>query len=243
MNREQTGYLHSVETFGTVDGPGMRYVLFLSGCTLGCIFCHNRDTWEFGNKTISVTEVLADYEKYRSFYDASGGGLTISGGEPLLQPDFVGALFQACREQGIHTTLDTAGFCAPNALEKVLPYTDLVMFSVKAANRATHLRLTGQERRDIIENLRLVALTTPLIVRHVIIPGITDTEQELAEFAELICSLPIQPRVELLPYHQAGRQKWQQLSLVYPLDGVASATADDITRAAKLLSARGVVGA
>ena len=108
MKHNQTGYFHSVETFGTVDGPGMRYVLFLSGCTLGCAFCHNRDTWEFGDKTISVTEVLADYEKYRVFYESSGGGLTVSGGEPLLQPDFVEALFRACREQGIHTTLDTA---------------------------------------------------------------------------------------------------------------------------------------
>lgn len=239
--KHSQAYYHSVETFGTVDGAGMRYVLFLAGCALGCVFCHNRDTWAFGEKIISVEEILADYEKYRCFYDAAGGGLTVSGGEPLLQPDFIAALFRACRERGIHTTLDTAGFCAPGALAKVLPYTDQVLFSVKAVTAAGHLRLTGQKNAAIIGNLRLVALTAPMVVRYVIIPGITDLEQELQAFSRLICSLSIRPGVELLPYHQAGRQKWEQLSLSYLLDGVAAASADDMARAAGLLAAKGII--
>ena len=239
MMREQA-YFHSVETFGTVDGPGLRYVLFLSGCRLGCGFCHNRDTWDFGDKRVSVADVLADYEKYRTFYEAAGGGITVSGGEPMLQPDFVEALFRACRERGIHTALDTAGACAPDAFATVLPYTDLVLFSVKAATLATHLRLTGQEGRDLVGNLQLVALTTPLIVRYVIIPGVTDTELELNEFAALMSSLPVQPKVELLPYHQAGRQKWEKLSVDYPLEDVPSASAADLVQAAYCLRQRGV---
>lgn len=236
----KTGYFHSIETFGTVDGPGIRYVLFLSGCRLGCVFCHNRDTWDFGGQFISVDAVLADIKKYRTFYNASGGGLTVSGGEPLLQPDFVAALFAACRDQGIHTTLDTAGFCETEALATVLPYTDLVMFSIKSATQQTHLRLTGREPSSIIDNLRLAAHTTPLIVRFVIIPGITDTQAELTAFARLITDLPIQPCVELLPYHRAGRQKWEKLSLTYPLDDIVAATATDIEQASRLLIANGV---
>lgn len=235
MNHSRTGLIHSVETFGTVDGPGMRYVLFLSGCTLGCRFCHNRDSWDFSDNAVSITEVLADYAKYRVFYEASGGGLTVSGGEPLLQPDFTAALFQACRERGIHTALDTAGHCAPGALEKVLPYADLIMFSVKAGTESTHRRLTGHGHRAIIENLRLAALHSPLVVRYVIIPGLTDTEQELNALAALVNGLPGEPVVELLAYHQAGRRKWEELGLAYPLAATPSAAMPDMEQAACLL--------
>lgn len=238
--KHKTGYFHSVETFGTVDGPGMRYVLFLSGCRLGCVFCHNRDTWNFGSQSVSVEAVLADIEKYRGFYDASGGGLTVSGGEPLLQPEFVAALFAACRERGIHTTLDTAGCCPAEALTSVLPYTDLVLFSIKSAIRQTHIRLTGQADDGISGNLQLAAQQKPLIVRYVVIPGITGTEPELTALARLVTALPSQPPVELLAYHQTGRQKWDALSLDYPLDGTPAATAADLEWAGRVLTAHGV---
>ena len=238
MRPSKAGYFHSVETFGTVDGPGVRYVLFLSGCTLGCSFCHNRDTWSFGAKSVKTEEVLDEYERYRLFYETSGGGLTVSGGEPLLQPEFVAELFQHCRERGIHTALDTAGSCPPGAIEKVLDYADLIMFSIKAGTDMLHRKLTRQGNREIIENLRLAAITVPLVVRYVVIPGVTDTEHELQGLADLVNSLSGEAAVELLPYHQAGRRKWEELNQAYPLAETPAASTADLEQAARLLRQR-----
>ncbi|SMC35696.1 pyruvate formate-lyase-activating protein [Sporomusa malonica] len=232
---QQYGYYHSVETFGTVDGRGIRYVLFLAGCSLGCKFCHNPDTWVRGEKTISVEAVMADIRKYRRYYEASGGGITISGGEALLQPDFVAEVFRQCREKKVHTTLDTAGNCPEESLDRVLPYTDAVLFSIKAVDPVKHRWLTGSDNSKILANLKKVSEVLPVALRYVVIPGITNGRDDIDALAAMIKSLPGQVAVELLPYHTFGRKKWAQLGKAYLLEGVPDATPQDIAKVQALL--------
>ena len=235
------GYYHSVETFGTVDGKGIRYVLFLSGCSLGCRFCHNPDTWERGSQTITVSEVLADYRRYRPYYEASGGGITVSGGEPLLQAEFVADLFAACRAEGIHTTLDTSGFAPMAALAKVLPYTDAVLFGLKAAKEETHRLLTNAGSDSIQENLAYVAAApVELTARYILIPGVNDGKEELSALAELLGSLPRPVALDLLPYHNLGAAKWERLGWPYSLTGIRPATDEDVEKVRRFLEGEGL---
>ncbi|VBB07837.1 radical sam [Lucifera butyrica] len=236
------GSIHSVETFGTVDGPGIRYVLFLSGCDLRCRFCHNRDTWERQEKTITVAEVLTEMENYRPFYEPSAGGITVSGGEPLLQAPFVAALLRACRERGFHTAVDTGGFYPAGALSQVMPFADLIQFSVKAVDAEKHRLLTGRDNTVILENLRQAAAgAAELVVRYVVIPGMNDSAADLALLAGLITSLPRTAAVELLPYHTMGKVKWERLGLPYSLEAIPSATAEDVVQAAAVLRQSGLI--
>jgi len=236
------GYYHSVETFGTVDGKGIRYVLFLTGCALGCRFCHNPDTWVRGEKTITVEQVLSDYSKYRPYYDASGGGITVSGGEPLLQAAFVAELFAACRLQGIHTTLDTAGFADRSSIDQVLPHTDTVLFGLKTAVNRTHQDLTTSGAEPIVQSLRhIAAAPVALILRYILIPGLNNSEEELGALVQVINSLPRPIAVELLPYHAMGATKWSRLGNEYSLTGIPPASAADIEEAKAFLAGRGLM--
>ncbi|MDF2570020.1 MAG: pyruvate formate-lyase activating enzyme [Sporomusa sp.] len=237
---QQSGYYHSIETFGTVDGQGIRYVLFLAGCSLGCKFCHNPDTWVRGEKTITIEAVMADIKKYRRYYEASGGGITISGGEPLLQPDFVAEVFKQCREKKVHTTLDTAGNCPEESLDRVLPYTDAVLFSIKAVDPVKHRWLTGADNSRILDNLKKVSAVLPVVLRYVVIPGITNGREDIDALAEMIKSLPGQVAVELLPYHTFGRKKWAQLGKTYLLEGVPDATPQDMAKVQTSLKERDI---
>jgi len=236
------GYYHSKETFGTVDGPGIRYVLFLAGCGLGCAFCHNPDTWSCGEKTITPEAVLQEVQSYRSFYEPSGGGLTISGGEPLLQPDFVAAVFKLCRAEGIHTVLDTAGYCQAEAILKVLPYTDHVLFSLKAVTEKLHKQLTlAATNEEILRNLRYIASRKPVTLRYVIVPGITDAAAEIEQLIALLQALDsMDLKVDLLAYHLLGVYKWQELGWEYKLAGVPAAKAEDVARVKEKLQAAGI---
>lgn len=235
------GYYHSIETFGTVDGPGIRYVLFLSGCRLACRFCHNPDTWRQTEKTITVREVLNDIERYRSYYASSGGGLTLSGGEPLLQPEFAASLFKECQSHGIHTLLDTSGYCPPEHVQQVLPYTDMVQFSLKAADSLKHRRLTADGNEIILDNLRYIASQNiPLIIRYVVIPGLTDSQQDIEQLTGFLHSLHGKPVIELLAYHTLGCEKWQTLGINYPLPDILPATEQQVEQVAALLRARDV---
>ncbi|WP_245741427.1 pyruvate formate-lyase-activating protein [Propionispira arboris] len=231
------GYYHSKETFGTVDGEGIRYVLFLAGCGLGCAFCHNPDTWIKGERSITVEATLKDINQYRNFYDASGGGFTASGGEPLLQPNFVTDLFAACQKDGIHTTLDTAGFCKTEALLQVLPYTDHVLFSLKAIDHKLHRKLTLADSNEaIIRNLRYIAEHKPVTVRYVVIPQVTDDAESIKKLIELLHSIKnVQLKVDVLPYHFMGAYKWNELGMVYKLEGVPAATSTDVKRVSDML--------
>ncbi len=237
---QQYGYYHSIETFGTVDGRGIRYVLFLAGCSLGCKFCHNPDTWVRGEKTITVDAVMTDIKKYRRYYEASGGGITLSGGEPLMQPDFVAEIFKRCREKRVHTTLDTAGNYPAEHLDRVLPYTDAVLFSIKAVDPVKHRWLTGADNTRILANLRKVSTVLPVAVRYVVIPGITNGQEDIDALAGLVQSLPGEAAVELLPYHTFGRKKWAELGRTYLLEGVPDATVQDVARVQAMLKERDI---
>ncbi|WP_196593668.1 pyruvate formate-lyase-activating protein [Pectinatus sottacetonis] len=236
------GYYHSKETFGTVDGAGIRYVLFLAGCNLQCAFCHNPDTWKRGSKMIGSQEVINEVNEYRSFYEASGGGFTMSGGEPMMQPEFVAEVFHLCKKNNISTTLDTSGLCAKEAFMKVLPYTDHVLFSLKAALPALHRKLTTVKTNTaIIENLCIVAKRKPVTLRYVVMPGITDSEIEIAAFIHIIRSLPaIDLSVDLLPYHKMGIPKWKALKMPYSLDYVEPPRAEVMAEVKVQLTAAGI---
>lgn len=235
------GYYHSVETFGTVDGKGIRYVLFLTGCALGCRFCHNPDTWARGEKTITIDQVLSDYSKYRSYYDASGGGITVSGGEPLLQAAFVAELFAVCRRQGIHTTLDTAGFADKSSIDLVLPHIDAVLFGLKTAVNSTHQYLTTSSAEPVLQSLRhIAAAPVDLLLRYILIPGINNSADELLAVVQLLQSLPRPIAVDLLPYHVMGADKWARLGMAYELTGIPPASAADLGEAKAFLAKQGL---
>lgn len=236
-----TGYYHSKETFGTVDGRGIRYVLFMTKCGLGCAFCHNPDTWQAGEKMITVEDVIADYKQYAPFYHSSNGGITISGGEPLLQVEFVAALLRRCKQEGIHTTLDTAGFYPRESLEKVLPYCDQILFSLKAANVDTHKYLTVTDNVTILENLKYAALHVPVVVRYVVVPTVNDSLSEVKMLAHLLKKFAPNAKVELLGYHIMGKYKWDSLKMNYKLADVKPATKEDLAKVREILEEENVL--
>lgn len=241
-HQELQGRLHSIETFGTVDGPGIRVVLFFQGCPMRCQYCHNRDTWETsGGKLWALPELKDFVLRFRPYMETSGGGVTATGGDPLLQHRFVTRLFSELKQEGIHTALDTSGFCEPEEVKPLLGVTDLVILDIKAVEPSLHLRLTGQDNARIFRFAdTLKAMNKPVWLRHVLVPGLTDSEEELLALRRIALSMPSVERVELLPYHTMGRFKWEQLGLKYPLDGVPEPTREEMTRAYRILNLPGL---
>ncbi|OZB91225.1 pyruvate formate-lyase-activating protein [Paenibacillus sp. XY044] len=234
------GRIHSMDTFGTVDGPGIRFVLFMQGCALQCQFCHNPDTWDTkGGRQVTVEEILREIEPYVPYYKSSGGGITVTGGEPTLQAPFVAQLFKACKERfGLHTALDSSGFCEPSHAGELMQYTDLVLLDLKQLNNEKHERLTSQPNDRILKFAAwLSAIGKPVWIRHVLIPGITDQAGDLTLLGEFIGHLRNVEKIELLPYHRMGVYKWQQLGRLYPLDGVPTPTDREVERARELIEA------
>lgn len=239
------GNIHSIETFGTVDGPGIRYVIFTQGCLLRCQFCHNADTWEIGTgKQMSVSEIIQDLTSYLPFIEASGGGITVTGGEPLLQLPFLLELFKECKKIGIHTTIDSSGGCYSTAplfqeqLKEVLKYTDLILLDLKHINRKKHIKLTGMTNDHILEFARLLSdYNIPIWVRHVLVPSITDELEDLQKLGEFIGTLKNVQKVEILPYHMLGVYKWEALGLDYPLKDVEPPTEEKVAFAYHMLTA------
>ena len=235
------GYYHSKLTCGTVDGPGMRYVLFLAGCRLGCAFCHNPDTWAQGEQTITAAEVLQEAEEYRLFYENSGGGLTVTGGEPLLQPEFVAGLFAEAQARGLDTALDTCGLASKETIMQVLAHTDRVLFSLKGSTDASYQALTNiKSIRPILQNLQLVAARRPVTVRYVLIPGYTDGEDSLTALIRIVHALPQGVEVEVLPYHTMGIAKWDELGWDYTLRDVPEPAKADVTVFRQALQQAGI---
>lgn len=219
-----TGYIHSTESFGTVDGPGVRFVVFFQGCPLRCLYCHNPDTWDFkGGREVSSDELLAEYDSYKEFLKS--GGITVTGGEPMAQPEFLAELFAKAKAKGIHTCLDTSGIVfnpqSHEKIDRIIENTDLVMLDIKHIDDEEHRKLTGQSNRNILAFADyLCEKGVELWVRHVVVPGITDNEEYLFKLGEHISHLTNIRALDVLPYHDMGRVKYQNLGLDYPLEGV-----------------------
>ena len=233
-----TGRIHSIETFGTVDGPGIRFVIFFQGCALKCKYCHNRDTWDTTIGThISVSELINRIKKYEQYIKLSNGGITATGGEPLLQPKFLIALFKELKELGFHTALDTSGmFPLTDEIKQVLSVTDLVLLDIKHINDEKCKDLVGFSNKLELEFAKYLSDNNiPMWIRQVIIPGITDDEQDLIDLKNFIKTLKTVEKIELHPYHNMGVFKWENLGLEYPLKDVRPANDEDIQRAKKIL--------
>lgn len=241
--RDEVGYLHSVETFGTLDGPGIRYVLFFQGCHLRCLFCQNRDTWERRpGRVVTVAELMNELRRYRTYFDSSGGGITASGGDPILQADFVARLFEAARAEGIHTALDTSGLSriTPD-VERLLDRTDLVLLDLKHIDPERHRELTGRSNELVLAFARhLAERGTPAWIRHVIVPGFTDDPDDARRTARFVSTLPNVERVELLPYHEYGRHKWEALGTPYPLERTSPPSEELVRELRKVFAAEGL---
>lgn len=238
------GYVHSLESFGSVDGPGVRYVIFLSGCAMRCQFCHNPDTWNMKDgKEYTADQLLKIALRYKSYWGEKGG-ITVSGGEPLLQMEFLTELFKKAKEAGIHTTLDTSG--NPYTTKEpwhaqwleLMKYTDLVLLDIKQIDEQEHRKLTGQTGENILAMAReLSNMEKPVWIRHVLVPGGSDKDEYLYRLADFIHTLKNVQRVEVLPYHTLGTFKWEKLGIPYPLEGVKPPTQERIDNARKILGA------
>lgn len=238
------GYVHSLESFGSVDGPGVRYVIFLSGCAMRCQFCHNPDTWNMKDgKEYTADQLLKIALRYKSYWGEKGG-ITVSGGEPLLQMEFLTELFKKAKEAGIHTTLDTSG--NPYTVKEpwhaqwleLMKYTDLVLLDIKQIDEQEHRKLTGQTGENILAMARKLSdMEKPVWIRHVLVPGGSDKDEYLYRLADFIHTLKNVQRVEILPYHTLGTFKWEKLGIPYPLEGVKPPTQERIDNARRILGA------
>ena len=242
--KELTGYIHSLESFGSVDGPGVRYVIFVSGCAMRCQFCHNPDTWaKDGGELMTPEEVLKKALRYKTYWKEKGG-ITVSGGEALLQIDFVTELFRLAKEKGVNTCLDTSG--NPFSMEEpfkskfdeLMKYTDLFMLDIKHMDDAAHRKLTGQTNQNILEMAAYLSdHGKAMWIRHVLVPGITTEEDGLHRLRSFLDTLKTVERVEVLPYHTLGVFKWKELGIPYQLEGVDPPTKEQIDRAKEILGA------
>ncbi len=235
------GRIHSIDTFSTLDGPGIRTVVFMQGCHLRCKYCHNPDTWHLQSpnaQEYTPEELMGIVSKSKAYFAASGGGLTFSGGEPLLQDDFVKAVFSLCREEGISTAIDSSLYIKPQVLLKVLPLTDLLLADIKQIDGEKSRCLTGMDNHLNLENLKLAnSLHAPIWIRYVIIPGWTDAREELEKMAAFAGGLERVERIELLPYHALGKHKWDLLGLNYELSDITAPSPEELVRYRDIVAA------
>ncbi|MTW88047.1 pyruvate formate lyase-activating protein [Virgibacillus dakarensis] len=238
------GRIHSIETCGTVDGPGLRYVIFTQGCSLRCKFCHNPDTWKMGEgKEVSVQELVKDIKDYLPFFQSTNGGVTVSGGEPLLQAAFLVELFTELKKLGVHTTIDSSAGCFSRSprfmknLDKLLELTDLILLDLKHIDPVEHKELTGMSNEHIIDMAKyLDQKNVPVWIRHVLVPGGSDNDEYLQRLSDFIATLNNVEKIEVLPYHKLGVYKWENLGLAYPLEGVEPPTEDRVKNAEDILN-------
>lgn len=236
------GRVHSIESFGTVDGPGIRMVIFLSGCPMRCLYCHNPDTWDpKGGTPMTVEQLLNQYDNARHFYRK--GGITVSGGEPLTQIGFVTELFEAAKKRGIHTCLDTSGvtFRPDSAgvrekFDRLASVTDLVLLDIKHIDPQEHLKLCGQPQDNILAFARyLEQKQIPVWVRHVVVPGITDREDYLHRLGLYLGTLKNIKALDVLPYHDMGKTKYQSLGIPYPLEDTSPLPPAEAAKARQII--------
>ena len=243
-NKDITGRVHSLETFGSVDGPGVRFVAFLQGCAMRCRYCHNPETWALGGEEWTASRLFERAWKYHNYWgkNLQSGGITISGGEPLLQMKFVTEVFRLAKEKGVHTAVDTAGqpfsFSEPFVSEfnELLEVTDLFLLDLKEMNEQKHIALTGHTNKNILEMAKyLSANGKDMWIRHVLVPDLTDDESGLKEMSSFIGSLKTVKRVEVLPYHTLGLFKWEKLGIEYSLKDARIPTDEEVKKAQNLL--------
>lgn len=232
------GKIHSIETFGTVDGPGIRFVVFMQGCTLKCKYCHNRDTWDVhAGKKMSIEELVKEILRYKSYMDNSGGGVTVSGGEPLVQAEFVTELFKKLKELGIHTALDTAGSLPISSqIKELLKYTDLVLLDIKQIDDEKAKDLTGFSNKNNLEFAKYLSnIKLPVWIRQVLVPGYTDDKFDLQRLKSFIDSLGNVENIEILPYHNLGKFKWEEIEGKYELENLEAPSNEDVQKAKNIL--------
>lgn len=212
------GRINSIESMGLVDGPGIRTVVFFQGCNLRCSYCHNPDTWMLhGGTEVSSDELLKKFKRYKSYYKKSKGGVTFSGGEVLLQPEFLLELLKLCKENGIHTTIDTAGH-GYGDYDEILKYSDLVILDIKHWDDTEYKKLVGQDKKDFKDFLKALDRSHCKVwIRHVVVPGVTDTEEDIIKLGDIIKNIKNVENIELLPYHTLGTVKYEKLGIKYRL--------------------------
>lgn len=233
------GNIHSLETFGTVDGPGIRFVVFVQGCPLRCMYCHNPDTWEFKeNQKISVEDIIAKYDKVKEFL--KNGGITVTGGEPLMQIDFVTELFKQAKLKGIHTALDTSGITFKkddtSKIDELLKYTDLVLLDIKHINDEEHKKLTKLSNKPVLEFAKYLSdKKIPMWIRHVVVPDLTYNEKYLQELGQFMATLTNVKALDVLPYHDMAIPKYENLGIEYPLKNTKPLTKDEAIKARQII--------
>lgn len=231
------GRIHSFESLGAVDGPGVRFVVFMQGCSLKCKYCQNRDTWNLkGGTTYSSDEIVEKILRYKN-YIMPNGGVTISGGEPLLQAKFLTQLFTKLKKYNIHTCIDTSGNVAlTDEIKDLINLTDLFLLDIKCINDEKAINLTGVSNKKELEFARyLSSINKPMWIRQVLVPGYTDDEQDLLKLKDFISTLKSVEKVEILPYHDLGKFKWEKLGCKYELEGYRTANNEDVKRAKEIL--------
>lgn len=234
------GYIHSIETFGTKDGPGIRFVLFMQGCPLRCLYCHNPDTWKKADAKfiMSPQEVFHELDKVKNFVR---GGITVSGGEPMMQPEFVLDLFKICKAAGIHTAIDTSGIYLNETVKEVLSYTDLVLLDIKQINPDKYKVLTSQQLKPTLEFMDyLHTINKPVWLRYVLVPNYTNEDADLKKWAEYVSHFHNVERVDILPFHQMAVHKWENLDVDYKLKDVNPPTKEQIEKAKIIFKSYGL---
>ena len=238
------GYVHSVESFGTVDGPGIRYVVFMQGCPMRCLYCHNPDTWEPGlGEKKTADEILEEFEKCRAFL--RNGGITVTGGEPLLQIDFVIELLEKAKNRKIHTCIDTSGItfdpdneAIMKKMEALIQVTDLVLLDIKHIDDEEHKKLTGRSNKNILAFAGyLKEKKIPVWIRHVVVPGITYNEEYLRRLGLFLGDMTNMKALDVLPYHDLGKTKYESLGMDYPLKDIKPLDKQDAIRAREWIMA------
>ncbi|WP_319239016.1 pyruvate formate-lyase-activating protein [uncultured Propionivibrio sp.] len=236
------GYIHSLETLGTVDGPGVRFVVFTQGCPHRCLYCHNPDSWRLKHgKRVASAEILDQIENTSTFLKRAKGGVTISGGEPLVQPAFVGSILRGCKEMNLHTALDTTGYLGEKASDAMLADIDLVMLDIKSYDPDTYRRLCGVDLQPTLDFARrLERLGRSIWIRYVVVPGLTDIDEHVEGLADFVASVKTVERVEMLPFHKMGEFKWQELRKPYQLAATEPPDAATMARVRQHFTSRGL---
>ncbi len=231
------GKIHSIETCGTVDGPGIRFVIFMQGCPLRCKYCHNPDTWKLGDgEETSVEALITQIKKYKSYMKFSGGGVTVTGGEPLLQARFAKELLKRCKEEGIHTALDTSGYIFNDQVKEVLDYTDLVLLDIKCFNKEQYQYITGVSLDPTLTFMQYLGeIHKAVWVRYVLVPGLSDKETYIDGLGQYLSQFDNIDRIELLPFHKMGEYKWEELGLSYELKDTQEPTDEVMKQATRIL--------